>query len=189
MHRRQAVNYTAGATVFAAFATLDSPSTFEVFLAVGRPGEPLTAESEATPSTGGVSVDRYTTTNFVEYSEPTTVLFLPNDTPPPGSATNDQGIWTVKSMDRDDQGDPDSATPCPGLRALSSSHPHPCNPDPACTQAPIFWLPSTPTLPPFFAPRTAAPPTPSRRPESFPGDGLATWAQPPFYPVRRFNFR
>lgn len=36
------VNYTAGATVFASFTTTDpSPASFEVFVAIGRPGEPV----------------------------------------------------------------------------------------------------------------------------------------------------
>ena len=33
-------NWSGGDTVFAAFEVLDSPGTFEVFVAVGRPGEP-----------------------------------------------------------------------------------------------------------------------------------------------------
>ena len=40
------VNYTAGATVFASFTTTDpSPESFEVFVAVGRPGEPVVSSS------------------------------------------------------------------------------------------------------------------------------------------------
>lgn len=36
------VNYSAGATVFASFTTTDpSPASFEVFVAIGRPGEPV----------------------------------------------------------------------------------------------------------------------------------------------------
>ena len=86
------VNYSAGATVFASFTT-DSGS-YEVFVAVGRPGEPIkgrgTTDSEVNrglsdaPRAGGISVQRYTTTDFVKYSDPMTVLFLPNDTPSKG---------------------------------------------------------------------------------------------------------
>ena len=38
---RPPANYSTGATVFAAFDVPDSPGLFEVFVAVGRPGEPL----------------------------------------------------------------------------------------------------------------------------------------------------
>ena len=34
------LNWSGGDTVFAAFEVLDAPGTFEVFIAVGRPGEP-----------------------------------------------------------------------------------------------------------------------------------------------------
>jgi hypothetical protein len=207
---RPPVNYTAGATVFAAFSALGSPGEYEVFVAVGRPGEPLLqkpveqpptasptlaaesmkvvndanaisagphatiktfAECEAactanvsclqwtwnlrshhcfsssrakwdptfsdhcisgcrsgqvagcgsspnpkpppTPAPpGGVAVQRFTTRDFVSYSNPTTVLYLPNNSPGGEGQTEaqerahlgDGGIWTVKSMDRNDRG-------------------------------------------------------------------------------------
>jgi hypothetical protein len=204
---RPPANYSTGATVFAAFDVPDSPGLFEVFVAVGRPGEPLlqqplpwpaaaaaaaaagagamkvvndsnaissgphtTASSveiceaaceasstclqwtfnehshhcfssegtkwepafsdhcisgcksdqvencgSAAPSKppappappGGVVVERYTTTDFVSYSEPMAVLYLPNNSPGHTQAqarTGDGGIWTVKSMDRNEHG-------------------------------------------------------------------------------------
>ena len=105
-------NYTAGATVFAAFPVWQnktelhtSEGVFEVFVAVGRPGEPWFDSSyrevrpgsdtnERALSEDGVQVKRYTTSDFKKYSEPVVVLFLPD------GDTNDGKIWTVKSMDR-----------------------------------------------------------------------------------------
>jgi len=48
------VNYSTGATVFASFTTTDpSPASFEVFVAVGRPGEPVVSSHHgvSSPST------------------------------------------------------------------------------------------------------------------------------------------
>eukprot|EP00117_Sycon_ciliatum_P018397 scpid74529/ scgid17025/ len=130
-----AENYTAGATVFAAFPILKNSSMqdrgggddgvsayelgtgYEVFVAVGRPGEPwqqqegerhdadrvrqapgggdFAADKNATaPFVDGVQVKRYTTEDFLKYSDPVVVLFLPN------GELNDGKVWTVKSMDR-----------------------------------------------------------------------------------------
>jgi hypothetical protein len=44
-------NYSAGATVFASFTTTDpSPASFEVFVAVGRPGEPVVSSHHGVSS-------------------------------------------------------------------------------------------------------------------------------------------
>jgi len=91
-------NYTAGATVFAAFTAADGAG-YEVFVAIGRPGEPIgrraavaaAASTTAPADQAGVDVNRYTTVDFKTYSAPTTVLFLPN------GPTNDGNIWTVSS--------------------------------------------------------------------------------------------
>eukprot|EP01045_Picozoa_sp_COSAG04_P003528 COSAG04_NODE_144_length_22941_cov_54.823614_14_plen_154_part_00 len=99
------VNYTAGATVFAAFTTRADPTEYEVFVASGRPGEPLLGSTQR-DQPGGVSVDRFTTSDFMTYSKPVTVLFLPNapsDKPPPPPPSvgqerarlGDGAIWTV----------------------------------------------------------------------------------------------
>lgn len=61
--------------------------SYEVFVAVGRPGEPINGGLRRQPSQG-VDVKRYTTSDFVEWSEPEVVLFLPNGIPPPGSIDN-----------------------------------------------------------------------------------------------------
>jgi hypothetical protein len=201
---RPPANYTQGATVIAAFSVLGVPGEYEVFVAEGRPGEPLSllpeqqlraqqammmprphammetvndsnavatgphvtsasatscqsicaanssclqwtwnmrshhcfhsSSTEWTPSfsdhcvsgcrsdqvtscgsapkpppspapPGGVAVQRFTTRDFVRYSPPTTVLYLPNNSPGSddervGVHVADGGIWTVKSMDR-----------------------------------------------------------------------------------------
>lgn len=114
----QPENYTAGATVIAAFSTSDpSPGSYEVLVAVGRPGEPITgsntsfsltsvsSRSQNPRSSGGVVVQRYTTSDFLAWSAPTTVLYLPNGEGPttPGKL-GDGDIWTVKSVDRNDTG-------------------------------------------------------------------------------------
>jgi hypothetical protein len=101
-------NYSAGATVFAAFVTSDDPKVFEVYVAAGRPGEPLGSRGLHQPPPGpprppgsGVGVDRYTTRDFVTYSPSVTVLFLPDGGPAGGPAEvglGDGAIWTVKSV-------------------------------------------------------------------------------------------
>lgn len=58
-----ALNYTGGATMIAAFDLGGTPRTFEFFAAVGRPGEPVLG---ADPAPNGVSVLRFTTTDFRE---------------------------------------------------------------------------------------------------------------------------
>ena len=102
-----ALNYTAGATVIGAFSTEAPANSYEVFVAVGRPGEPIAAAASsdgdgAQDGVDGVAVQRYTTANFVTWAGPTTVLFLPNG-PSPGKL-GDGNIWTVKSMDRNSTG-------------------------------------------------------------------------------------
>ena len=118
-----AFNWTGGDTVFAAFETLDAPGTFEVFVAVGRPGEPYrrplldlqytdAAKPPPPPPGSGVKIQRITTSNFMEWSQPVTVGWLPSgsgvegaegEAAPPsyGFRPLDGGIWTAKSMDRD----------------------------------------------------------------------------------------
>lgn len=93
------LNYSGGATIFAAFNVGDA---FEVFAAVGRPGEPI---DPAAPANGidaaaappnsadmhstdtlapapsppqGVSVLRFTSTDLRSYSKPLEVLYLPS---------------------------------------------------------------------------------------------------------------
>jgi hypothetical protein len=53
-------NYSAGATVFASFTTAN-PGEYEIFTAVGRPGEPI---AQNQPEANGVAVHRVTTTDF-----------------------------------------------------------------------------------------------------------------------------
>ena len=75
-----ALNYSGGATIFAAFDIGDS---YEIFAAVGRPGEPIAFNStmnannfasslSAQPQ--GVSVLRFTSTDLRTYSKPMEVL-------------------------------------------------------------------------------------------------------------------
>jgi len=99
-------NYTAGATIFAAFEITATPSSsareYEIFVAVGRPGEPILGEDSPASAIEGVEIKRYTTQDFSRWSEGVTVLDLPNGWKPdalPGE--NDGSIWTAKSMDRD----------------------------------------------------------------------------------------
>ena len=108
---RPPANFSAGATVIASFSTLGSPGEYEIFVAVGRPGEPLqrggAADNKPPPPPappGGVAVQRFTTNDFMHYSPPVTVLYLPNNSPEGDVSTGDGGIWTVKSMDRNEQG-------------------------------------------------------------------------------------
>jgi len=109
-------NYTAGATVFAAFEVTNKPGLYEVFVAVGRPGEPIgfpfERGSRSPTSIGemmaGVEIKRYTTSDFEIWSTPVTVLDLPNGWRPdqnqtwgkPNRRLLDGEIWTAKSMDR-----------------------------------------------------------------------------------------
>ena len=112
----QGENYTAGATVFGAFETV---AGFEVFIAVGRAGEPFTPTSGPQFSPGddapGVYVHRYTTSNLKDWEGPTVVLFLADgwqpgtvtgtdDASQGGSSSPQVGDglrWTVKSIARD----------------------------------------------------------------------------------------
>ena len=96
-------NYTKGATVFASFRELDGSSQYEIYVAVGRSGEPLSTLDHPEDVADGVDreepgkskdivvVKRYTTADFKSYSSPTVVLSLPE---------MDDKKWTVKSMDR-----------------------------------------------------------------------------------------
>ena len=100
-------NYTGGATATGAFKNLLEPG-YEVFVVVGRPGEPqplfTTSKSSSVNAdpTDGVSVERYTTTDFISWSGPVSVLFLENGSGKPKNE-NDGSIWTVKSMARNEQ--------------------------------------------------------------------------------------
>ena len=49
-------------------------------------------------------ISRYTTHDFMNYTAPVTVLYLPNGSGPSPGGENDGYIWTAKSMDRDDRG-------------------------------------------------------------------------------------
>jgi len=67
-YRTPALNYTGGATMFAAFDLGGSPRMYEFFAAVGRPGEPIMdASGRSTLAPDGVSVLRFTTTDFRAY--------------------------------------------------------------------------------------------------------------------------
>jgi len=94
------LNYTAGANIFAAFQNNDE---YEVWAAVGRPGEPLTAAVGTSTNTNkiGVSVLRFTTKDLVHYTEPVELLFLESGSGSPPDS-NDFSTWTVKSMDRNE---------------------------------------------------------------------------------------
>jgi hypothetical protein len=59
-------NYSAGATVFASFTTAN-PGEYEIFTAVGRPGEPIAQDQ---PEANGVAVHRVTTTDFKTSATP-----------------------------------------------------------------------------------------------------------------------
>jgi hypothetical protein len=109
------VNYTGGATAFATFV-IAAPSIssnsispgvlYEVFVAVGRPGEPIQEIGEThyydpPGPANGVAVLRFVTQDFVSYPDPpVTVLYLP-DGSGSDSHSNDGSIWTIKSLDRD----------------------------------------------------------------------------------------
>ena len=103
------LNYTAGATIFAAFQNKrnNDVDEYEIWAAVGRPGEPKNNDDggnnivkKSSSSIIGVSIFRFTTTDLIHYSKPSELLFLENGSgSPPGM--NDGNVWTVKSMDRD----------------------------------------------------------------------------------------
>ena len=101
------LNYTDGATVFATFhnignGTGSSVPAYEVYAAVGRPGEPISdTMSDVVPN--GVSVLRFTSDDLITYSSPLEVLYLENGS---GATVgkNDGSIWTVKSLDRSGDG-------------------------------------------------------------------------------------
>ena len=77
-----------------------------------------------TMTTKQKKVQRFTTSDFRVYSDPITVLFLPDNTPEYPGQLADGAIWTVKSMDRNSDGyllmafQNDSAT----VRSLSHQH-------------------------------------------------------------------
>ena len=120
------LNYTGGDTVTAAFPLLDGPGA-EIFVAVGRPGEPYSDVSclcsntcpQACNPDQGVKLQRFTTTDFKTWSEPVTVAYFPNGSGDDdeaggdekgrsGSVQDNKGggremdgtVWTLKSMDR-----------------------------------------------------------------------------------------
>ena len=70
-------NYTSGATIFGSFQVQQPDDEFEVYVVVGRSGEPITAnssssngQSKSTWDPPGVFVNRYTTKDFVTWSAP-----------------------------------------------------------------------------------------------------------------------
>ena len=102
------LNYTGGDTVTAAFSLPDGAG-YEIFVAVGRPGEPFRLEGGQGAEVdvpAGVRVERFTTRDFLTYSQPVTVLFLPTGVGGPSGtagtvdAPRDGKVWTLKSMDR-----------------------------------------------------------------------------------------
>lgn len=113
-------NYTSGATIFGSFQVQQPDDEFEVYVVVGRSGEPITAnssssngQSKSTWDPPGVFVNRYTTKDFVTWSAPVRVLFLADgwlpggDAGPLAAAAKEAGLgdglrWTVKSIARDD---------------------------------------------------------------------------------------
>lgn len=134
------LNYSGGDTVFAAFDL--GGGAYEVFAAVGRPGEPISSAtataaaagstldkniagpmgpSPTPPPADGVSVLRFTSSDLKTYSAPIVVLFLENGS---GSDANDGAIWTVKSMDRDAPAGAPSAGATYLLFASYGSGPH-----------------------------------------------------------------
>jgi hypothetical protein len=106
-----------------------------VFIAIGRPGEPYrqplhvekqrdderrrarrgrgSSDDGDAPPTDGVEINRYTTTDFRTWSDPVTVLWLPNGSGGAllsdraqqfadrwGWRPEDGAVWTPKSIDR-----------------------------------------------------------------------------------------
>ena len=161
------LNYTGGDTVTAAFPLLDGTGA-EIFVAVGRPGEPFVADGAGGGAGGGagclcsntcpqgcnpdqgVKLQRFTTSDFKRWSEPVTVLYLPNgsgagsddDGPGDGDApgelglgarTTDGTIWTIKSMDRNEH----------GAYLLAASY---------GSSVHFFWSPTPPTKTNSFTP-------------------------------------
>jgi hypothetical protein len=150
------LNYTGGDTVTAAFPL--SGGGAEVFVAVGRPGEPFAPRrradqggataagrrlSRAASSDGqclcsntcpqscdpdaGVKLQRFTTTDWKQWSPPVTVLYLPNGSGDEEEEQEEEDggrdgktkqahsggrahqpldgtVWTIKSMDRSPKG-------------------------------------------------------------------------------------
>ena len=126
------LNYSGGDTVTAAFPL---PGGAEIFVAVGRPGEPYTRSALTAAATAagcacsntcpqgcaadqGVKVQRFITTDFKSWSAPTTVLYLANGSgeeeeeeqhPAPqrlhAGRPLDGTVWTVKSMARKPTGE------------------------------------------------------------------------------------
>ena len=95
-------NYSGGAISTAAI--VGASGEFEVYVAAGNPGEPLPAAQAAAfvdamgiAPPGGVSVLRFTTSDFVSWSAPLLSLYLAVGSG--GSVGTD--VWTVKSIDRD----------------------------------------------------------------------------------------
>ena len=77
-HRPPPANYTGGATVFATFVVADPSATaldaavsYEVYVAVGRPGEPILQDVNVDRSidppgpSDGVAIQRFVTSDFV----------------------------------------------------------------------------------------------------------------------------
>lgn len=94
-------NYSGGAISTAAI--VGANGVYEVYVAAGNPGEPLPAAQAAAvvdalgiAPPGGVSVLRFTTSDFVSWSQPLLSLFLAV-----GSGGPKGTDWTVKSIDRD----------------------------------------------------------------------------------------
>ena len=106
------LNYTGGDTVTAAFPLLDGPGA-EIFVAVGRPGEPFAGAGRVDSSADstapappcicsntcpqscnpdqGVQLQRFTTKDFKTWSEPVTVAYFPNGSGDDDDADTDAG--------------------------------------------------------------------------------------------------
>ena len=88
-----------------------APPHYEVYAAIGRPGEPVPLGGNRSSGralgadgfpTNGVSFVRFTSSDLVSWSAGTVVLFLENGSGKNASSgENDGAIWTIKSMDRD----------------------------------------------------------------------------------------
>jgi hypothetical protein len=102
------LNYTGGDTVTAAFPLMDGPGA-EIFVAVGRPGEPYGAVvhggssclcsntcPQACNPDQGVKLQRFTTKDFKTWSEPVTVAYFPN-----GSGEDDDNVRASANQTED----------------------------------------------------------------------------------------